>query len=535
MQAIIYDFLKWAQDKEILPIINKEILYYSNKITKVNHFGINQERILLLTDEALYNFQKKKSKRRIKYDQIIGITISNKQNDEFVIHGMDDEYDYHYHSSQRNLIICLIAKFYEEQKGQNLKICEVPDKTLKNYVTGKKEKKKDKNFSKMDESKKIDTKEFIKINEDSNKNIRSSSMSLDDEVKTKIEDEFPKKIKTLIRFCKNDNLSSAKLEDFKVIKIIGRGTLGKVYLVQFKNTNQYYTMKSIAMDYLKNPYEIINSLCDKKIVQNLNYPFLVGVGLCFETEERLYFIMNLIKGKSLYSYIKEKNIEKEKLNKDKERELLSKNMEEDQVKFYAAIIGLTLDYLHKMGIEYRDIRPDDIIIDEDGYLKIVDFKISKLLELKEGCLNIKETSEYLAPEIINRNEYKPAADWWTYGIIIYELLFGVPPFYNEKDSKIKEQIVKLDVRFPKISSVSSSVKDLIKKLLNKNPSNRIGHSKGFDEIKKHDFFKGFNFDNLINKKITAKYKPTNIDIIKNKEPNIEVSYDDLINSKILIK
>ena len=77
MQALIYDFLKWAQDKEILPIINKEILYYSNKITKVNHFGINQERILVLTDEALYNFQKKKIKRRIKYDQIRGITIYN--------------------------------------------------------------------------------------------------------------------------------------------------------------------------------------------------------------------------------------------------------------------------------------------------------------------------------------------------------------------------------------------------------------------------------------------------------------------------
>ncbi len=533
MQALIYDFLKWAQDKEILPIINKEILYYSNKITKVNHFGINQERVLVLTDEALYNFQKKKNKRRIKYDQIRGITISTvKQNEEFVIHGMDDEYDYYYHSPQRNLIICLIAKFYEEQKGQNLKICEVPEKSLKTYVTSKKEKKKDKNFSKMDENKKIDTKLFIKNNEASNK---MQSSSIDQGESEKMTDESPTVITSSILYYKTEDLSRAKLEDFKIIKIVGRGTLGKVYLVQYKNTNQYYTMKSIKIDYLQNPYEIINDIVDKKILNNLSYPFLVGVNLCFETEERIYFIMNLIKGKSLYSYLKEKNAEKETINKDKDRELLSKNLEEDQVKFYAGILGLTIDFLHKKGIGYRDIRPDDIIIDQDGYLKIMDFKISRLCELKSGSLTIKETSEYLAPEIINKNDYKPVADWWTYGIIIYELLFGVPPFFNESDNKIKEQIVRFDVRFPKISNVSNSAKDLIKKLLNKNPLSRLGHSKGFEEIQKHDFFKGFNFDNLINKKIEPKYKPTNIDIINNKEPNIEVSYDDLINSKILNK
>ena len=294
-------------------------------------------------------------------------------------------------------------------------------------------------------------------------------------------------------------------------------------------------MKSIKIDYLIDPYKIITSFIDKKIIENLSYPFLVGVNLCFRTDERIYFIMNLIKGKSLYSYLKEKNAEKETINKDKDRELLSKNLEEDQVKFYAGILGLTIDFLHKKGIGYRDIRPDDIIIDQDGYLKIMDFKISRLCELKSGSLTIKETSEYLAPEIINKNDYKPVADWWTYGIIIYELLFGVPPFFNESDNKIKEQIVRFEVRFPKISNVSNSAKDLIKKLLNKNPLSRLGHSKGFEEIQKHDFFKGFNFDNLINKKIEPKYKPTNIDIINNKEPNIEVSYDDLINSKILNK
>ena len=143
MEVYVYDNLNWAKDKDILTKINnKEILYYSNKIIKINHFNISQERILVLTDEALYNFQKKNLKRRIKYNQIRGITYS-KLCKEFVVHGSDDEYDYLFQSSDRNLLISLIAKFYQEQtNGQILKICEVNEKTLKNYVTGKKDKKK---------------------------------------------------------------------------------------------------------------------------------------------------------------------------------------------------------------------------------------------------------------------------------------------------------------------------------------------------------------------------------------------------------
>ena len=514
MEELVYDNLKWAKDKEILSIINKEILYYSNKIIKINHYNISQDRFIVLTDEALYNFHKKKLKRRIKYDQIRGITYS-KQNLEFVIHGTDDEYDYYYQSNERNLILRFIVKFYEEQNGKTIKICKVDEKTLKNFVTGKKEKKKDKNFSKMDETKIIDTKEFLEESATLDKKMRSSSISMSQE--EKIDDIVPVEIKTKIIFNKIININNPTLEDFKIIKIIGRGTFGKVYLVQYKNTKDYYAMKSIKKEYLNDENEIKSLLIDKKMLQNLNNPFLIGTKICFMTDERIYFIMNLIQGESLSEHMR-----------------IHKNKKEDQVKFYAAIIGLTIDYLHKNGIKYRDIRPDNIIIEKNGYLKISDFKISQLFKLKENNL-IKETSEYLAPEIINLNERKPESDWWTYGIIIYELLFDIPPYFNEDDKKIREQIIKNEIRFPKGTTVSKGAKELIKKLLNKNPSNRLGHSKGFDEIKNQEFFKGFNFDNLNNKKLEASYKPSIGDIIKDKEKYLEVPYDDLINSKILNK
>ena len=518
MEGLVYDNLNWAKDKEILSIINKEIFYYSNKIIKINHYNISQERFIVLTNEALYNFHKKKLKRKIKYDQIRGITFS-KQCLELVIHGNDDEYDYYYQSSDRDLILCLIAKFYEEQNNKPLKICEIKEKTLKNYVTGKKEKKKGKNFSKMDETKLIDTKKFLEEKANSSKKeARSSSIySLGEE--EKINDELPIQIKSTTIFCKNNNIQNASLEDFKILKILGRGSFGKVYLVQYKNTKEYYAMKSIKKEYLVDIIAINNILVEKKIImQNLNHKFLIGIQLCFQTEERIYFIMNLIQGESLLDYMK-----------------YNKNIKEEQVKFYAAIIGLTIEYFHKNGIKYREIRPDDIIIEKDGYLKISDLKMSKLFNLNNNFIIVKETSEYLAPEILKSNNYRQESDWWAYGIILYELLFDFPPFFNEEDDKIKQQIEKMELRFPKSSNVSKGAKELIKKLLNKDPGSRLGHTKGFEEIKNQEFFKGFNFDNLINKKIQPTYKPVIGDFLNDKEKNIEVSLEDLINSKILNK
>jgi len=512
---VVYDNLKWAKEKDILSVINKEILYYSNKIIKTNHFNIDQERNIILTDEALYNFQKKKVKRKIKYDQIRGITFS-KQNTEFVVHGNDDEYDYLFRSSERDIILSFIAKLYEEQNGKTLKLCEVNEKSLKNYVTEKKEKKKDKNYSKMDESKKIDTKKFLYDIANSNKKLRTSSNhSVDEE---KIKDETPIQIKSKTIFSKINNITNANLEDFKILKILGRGEFGKVYLVRYKQQNEYYAMKSIKKEYLLNKKEIINVIYEKKILQNLNHPFLVGTLLCFETDERVYFIMNLIQGESLFNFM-----------------VNNKDVPEAEVKFYAAIIGLTIDYLHKNGITYRDIRPDDIIIDKDGYIKISDFKMNQLFQLNNNYLIMKETSEYKAPELINSNDYKPYSDWWAYGIILYELLFGIPPFFNEDDKAIRNSIVNDDLKFPKVSNVSKSAKELIKKLLVKKPESRLGYSNGFDDIKKQDFFKGINFDNLINKNISPSYEPIIGDILNDKEKNIEVSYDDLVNSKIIIK
>lgn len=515
MDQPFYDTLNWAKDKDILSIIKNETLYYSNKIQKINHYNISQERFLVLTNEALYNIQKKKLKRKMKYSEIKGITFT-KSSPEFVVHGCDGEYDYHFQSPEKNILICLIAKFYEEQTNSNLKLCEVPEKSLKNYVTGKKEKKKAGNYTKMNENFLINTKSFIKENLRADKKLRQVSQeNLSDS-----DEENPKKDKTSIIYSKIEGVVSVQLEDFQIMRILGRGAYGKVYLVQFKppTTITYYAMKSIKKEFLKDINEINKNFIENPIVQYLDYKFLIDINLLFTTEERIYFIMNLVNGEDLLTSIRINN----------------KVFTEEQIKFYASIIGLTINYLHNNGVILKDLRLDNIIIDRDGYLKMPNFKVCQLFNMKSELALMKETSEFLAPEVIQSNQVFKESDWWSYGIILYQLFFGIPPFYSNDDKKIREQICKNELKFPKNGNVSESAKDLLRKLLNKNYKKRIGSNNGFEEIKTHKFFESVNFDDIINKKYEPEYKPVVLSALKNKEKYAEFTYEDLINSKIIL-
>ena len=474
----ISDSLNWAKDKEILPIIKDEKLYFSGMITKINHYGMSQERSIILTDKALYNMKKKSLRRRISYTDIRGITYS-KLTFEFVIHGNDDEYDYQYIHQDRNLIICFIAVFYQNTAFKPIQLCEVEEKTLKNYVTQKKEKKKDNSFSKMDTKFLIDTADFIKQNM---KEIQGSE--------SKVDKEEDKKRKNTI-FSKHKTIKTVELDDFQIMKVLGRGSFGKVCLVQYKPTKEYYAMKSLKKDVLLDMDQVESTILEKKILQTLDHPFLVGMVFCFQTEERIYFIMPFVRGGELFQHLRSE-----------------KFFKEDKARFYAASIGIALDYLHNNGIIYRDIKPENILIGEDGYLKLIDFGMAKMVQGNEKATSFCGTPEYLAPEIITGEGHNRAADWWSYGILIFEMLCGIPPFYCENTERMYDLITNAELRFPKRIPLSDNAKDLIKKLLVKKQDKRLGVNKGFEEIKAHPFFQGFDFEALLNKKMEPPFIPT---------------------------
>jgi serum/glucocorticoid-regulated kinase 2 len=287
-----FDYLKFVEDSSIPPLINNEKILFSDKIYKVNKWGFSQERNLVITEKAVYNFKKKTMKRRIDTASIRGITIT-KVTEEFVIHGNDEEYDYHFFSSKRKKIIEFVSRTFFEITKREFRLCELDLKTLKSVVTNKKEKKKDQNFSRMP-----------------NTNIIPVCIYL---YGTKNDLNVNKKTSTVVRhnntlFSKRKEITDVCLEDFKILKVLGRGSVAKVCLVEYIKTKEIYAMKSIKKDIIIDQEQIENTLLEKKILESLEHPFLVGLIFAFQTEERIYFVMPFLRGGDLFHQLKQSKI-----------------------------------------------------------------------------------------------------------------------------------------------------------------------------------------------------------------------------------
>jgi serum/glucocorticoid-regulated kinase 2 len=184
-----------------------------------------------------------------------------------------------------------------------------------------------------------------------------------------------------------------------------------------------------------------------------------------------------------------------------------RTFDEEKVRFYGAQIALALEYLHKKGIVYRDLKPENILMDDKGYLRLADFGMAKQLKDDEKAMSFCGTPEYLAPEVITLEGHDKNVDWWSFGILLFEMLCGLPPFYVENLDKMYDMIKTSPVKFPKRIKLSDDAKDVIIKLLEKNPKKRLGSQKGIEEIKAHPFFASLDFDLIEQKKMPAPFIP----------------------------
>lgn len=471
------DRLLLADLPEYKKIFSEEKLLFSEQIIKINRL-LNEDRGILITDKAFYNIKKRTTiRRRTELKNLIGVT-KTKISDEFILHVAEADDDYHYSSPLKNKIIIIIAKSYKALTGNDLKLILIEnEKDIRKYFTGKKEKKKEIKFSNMDASKSYNINKFIEENAGKGEEIGIGDI-----------ENRTKRNNTL--YSRHNSIKQVGVDDFKVLKVIGRGSYGKVCLVEHISTHELYAMKSLKKDVLLDEDQVESTLLEKKILEKVDHPFLVGMVFCFQTEERIYFIMPFIRGGELFQHLKNEKI-----------------FSEEKVKLYSAMIGLGLGHIHSHGIIYRDIKPENILIDEDGYLKIADFGMAKILIGQEKANSFCGTPEYLSPEIILGTGHNKSSDWWSYGILMFEMLFGLPPFYCDNNERMYQLIIHADLKFPKKIPVSENAKDLIRKLLNKNPDNRLGSINDFDDIKKHPFFEGLNFNDLLAKKIKAPYIP----------------------------
>ena len=292
-------------------------------------------------------------------------------------------------------------------------------------------------------------------------------------------------------FSAHKNVKQIKIEDFKILKILGRGSYGKVCLVEYLPTHEIYAMKSLKKDLLIREEKIESTLLEKEILETINHPFIINLIFCFQTEERINFVMPFIPGGELFQHLKK-----------------LKHFGELKAKFYAAQIALAIQHLHDKGYIYRDLKPENILMDEKGYLRITDFGLAKKIKEGEKANSFCGTPEYLAPEIINGVGYDKNVDWWSFGILLYEMICGIPPFYLQDLNKMyflikNEKNIKFDKKF----LVSKDARDVITKLLEKNVEDRLCSHFGIEELKKHPFFKSIDFDALLRKEIEAPFLP----------------------------
>ena len=240
-----YDFLDYSNDADIKKLINDEKILYCDFISKISRFGLNQERIILLTDKNIYYLKGKSPTFTINYPQLLGVTLS-KTSTEFIFHINFDDQDYHLSSKNRDLLISQLALIYQNNTKKPLKICEVDQKNLKQFITAKKDKKKSTSYTKMEPKFLIDTKTFIEKNNKINQNELETDKA-----------ENKKKVGTI--FSTHKTVKNVRLDDFKTIKVIGRGSYGKVCLVEFKQTKELFAMKSLKKNVLLD--EILKKKC----------------------------------------------------------------------------------------------------------------------------------------------------------------------------------------------------------------------------------------------------------------------------------
>ncbi|KAI1240678.1 hypothetical protein IHE44_0009114 [Lamprotornis superbus] len=280
------------------------------------------------------------------------------------------------------------------------------------------------------------------------------------------------------------------MNDFDYLKLLGKGTFGKVILVREKASGKYYAMKILKKEVIIAKDEVAHTLTESRVLKNTRHPFLTSLKYSFQTKDRLCFVMEYVNGGELFFHLSRERV-----------------FSEDRTRFYGAEIVSALDYLHSGKIVYRDLKLENLMLDKDGHIKITDFGLCKegitdAATMKTFC----GTPEYLAPEVLEDNDYGRAVDWWGLGVVMYEMMCGRLPFYNQDHEKLFELILMEDIKFPR--TLSADAKSLLSGLLIKDPNKRLGGGPDdAKEIMRHSFFAGVNWQDVYDKKLVPPFKP----------------------------
>ncbi|KAI1434833.1 camp-dependent protein kinase catalytic subunit [Xylaria sp. CBS 124048] len=293
------------------------------------------------------------------------------------------------------------------------------------------------------------------------------------------------------------------LKDFNVVRTLGTGTFARVCLVHLASGSDEDKEKVFALKILRKTEVIklkqIDHVRDERRILSdvAGHPFITSLITTFSDHDSLYMLLDYIPGGELFSYLRG-----------------HRRFPEEWAQFYAAEIVLVLEYLHEHqgGVAYRDLKPENLLLDADGHVKLVDFGFAKRLGSKNErpveTYTLCGTPEYLAPEVIQNKGHTTAVDWWALGILIYEFVTGYPPFWHRNPIEIYKQIIEKPVVFPQSPQVSESAQHIIRSLCTVDRSKRLGNiSGGAQLVRDHPFFDGIDWDALYHRQIRPPIQP----------------------------
>ncbi|XP_076667437.1 protein kinase C isoform X2 [Andrena cerasifolii] len=285
------------------------------------------------------------------------------------------------------------------------------------------------------------------------------------------------------------------IEDFNFIKVLGKGSFGKVMLVERKsNPDEVYAVKILRKDVIIQDDDVDCTMTEKRILTlAAKHPFLTAIHSCFQTNDRLFFVMEFVNGGDLMFHIQK-----------------ARKFDEARARFYAAEVTLALQFLHKHHVIYRDLKLDNILLDQEGHCKLADFGMCKedIIEGQTTTTTFCGTPDYIAPEILQEAQYGASVDWWALGVLMYEMMAGQPPFEADNEDDLFESILRDDVLYP--IWISKEAVSILKGFMTKNPAKRLGcviANGGESAIKAHPFFQDMDWDALEARKVKPPIRP----------------------------